>query len=66
MNKIYYDPTGGFLYGIDSNNNPKIVKTDACVMMPENVLWIVTGIFMLKTLMIQRQSYKMNLVIRLV
>ena len=37
MAQIYYDPTGGFLYGIDSNGNPEIVKTDACVMMPENV-----------------------------
>jgi hypothetical protein len=37
MTQIYYDPTGGFLYGIDSNQNAEIVKTDACVLMPENV-----------------------------
>jgi hypothetical protein len=37
MAQIYYDPTGGFLYGIDSNGNSEIVKTDACVLMPENV-----------------------------
>lgn len=37
MAQIYYDPTGGFLYGIDSNGNAEIVKTDACVLMPENV-----------------------------
>lgn len=50
MNKIYYDPTGGFLYGIDSNNNPKIVKTDACVMMPENVFVDSNGYIHVKNL----------------
>lgn len=37
MTQIYYDPTGGFLYGIDSNGKPELIKTDACVLMPENV-----------------------------
>jgi hypothetical protein len=50
MNKIYYDPTGGFLYGIDSNNNPKIVKTDVCVMMPENVFVDSNGYIHVKDL----------------
>jgi hypothetical protein len=35
--KIYYDSKDGFLWGEDDQKNIEIVKTDACVLMPENV-----------------------------
>lgn len=37
MAQIYYDPTGGFLYSLDSKGNAEVVKTDPCVFLPENV-----------------------------
>lgn len=35
--KIYYDSKDGFLWGEDAQGNIETVKTDACVLMPENV-----------------------------
>jgi hypothetical protein len=35
--KIYYDSKDGFLWGEDAQGNLEKVKTDACVLMPENV-----------------------------
>lgn len=50
MVQIYYDPTGGFLYSLDGNKNAKVVKTDPCVFMPENVFVDKQGYIHVKNL----------------
>jgi hypothetical protein len=38
INKIYYDPSDGFLWGTDAGGGKRKVRTDAVVaLMPQNV-----------------------------
>lgn len=50
MAQIYYDPTGGFLYSLDTNGNAEVVKTDPCVFLPENVFVDKLGYIHIKNL----------------
>lgn len=58
VQQIYYDPTSGFLYSLDANQNAEVIKTDPCVFLPENVFVDKQGYIHVKNLQGRDQILK--------